>query len=82
MARQDRIDSYEAKIKELQRKLKEERARENEQKRKERTQRLIKIGALVEKYAGELTDFPAFEKYLTQYGGYIRKTQGLNQPME
>lgn len=75
MARQDRINSYEAKIAELQKKLKEERAKENEVKRKERTRRLIQLGALVEQYAGEINNLPAFEKYLAQYGGYISKTQ-------
>lgn len=65
MARQDRIDSYEKKIAELQKLLKAEKAKEAEQKRKERTQRLIKIGAIVEKIAGhEVTDLERFETWL------------------
>lgn len=81
MARQDRIDSYEAKIKELQAKVKAERAKESEQKRKERTQRLIRVGALVEKYAGEITNLEAFEMYLQKYGEYIKKSQPC-QPLQ
>lgn len=49
--------------------------KEREEQRKARTKRLIEIGALVEKYAGKVSNFERFEEYLKQYGGYIRKNQ-------
>lgn len=49
--------------------------KEREKQRKARTKRLIEVGALVEKYAGEISSIERFEEYLKQYGGYIRKNQ-------
>lgn len=43
--------------------------------RKRRTKRLIEIGAIVEAYAGEITELNALKTYLEKYGDNIRKTQ-------
>lgn len=43
--------------------------------RKRRTKRLIEIGAIVEAYAGEITDLNALKIYLEKYGDHIAKTQ-------
>ena len=43
--------------------------------RKRRTKRLIEIGAIVEAYAGEITDLNALKIYLEKYGEHIAKTQ-------
>lgn len=73
------IEKLEMQKKELTKKIaavKRQVARkENEEQRKARTHRLIEVGALVEKYAGEISSIERFEEYLKQYGGYIRKTQ-------
>ena len=47
-----------------------------EKKRKQEQARLMKLGKLVEKYAGKITDETAFEKYLSTYGYAVKKTQG------
>ena len=73
------IEKLEMQKKELVKKiaaLKRQVARkENEEQRKARTHRLLVVGALVEKYAGEISSIERFEEYLKQYGGYIRKNQ-------
>ena len=73
------IEKLEMQKKELAKKIaavKRQVARkENEEQRKARTHRLIEVGALVEKYAGKVSNFERFEEYLKQYGGYIRKNQ-------
>lgn len=75
------IEKLELQKKELAKKIatiKRQVARkENEEHRKARIHRLIEVGALVEKYAGEITNFERFEEYLKQYGGYIRKNQSI-----
>lgn len=75
------IEKLEQQKKELAKKIatiKRQVARkENEEQRKARIHRLIEVGALVEKYAGEITNFERFEEYLKQYGGYIRKNQSI-----
>lgn len=43
--------------------------------RKRRTKRLIEIGAIVEAYAGEITNLNELKTYLEKYGDNIRKTQ-------
>jgi septal ring factor EnvC (AmiA/AmiB activator) len=43
--------------------------------RKRRTKRLIEIGAIVEAYAGEITDLNELKTYLEKYGANIAKTQ-------
>lgn len=43
--------------------------------RKRRSKRLIEIGAIVEAYAGEITDLNALKIYLEKYGEHIAKTQ-------
>lgn len=73
------IEKLEMQKKELAKKIaavKRQVARkENEEQRKARTHRLLVVGALVEKYAGEISSIERFEEYLKQYGGYIRKNQ-------
>lgn len=69
--------TIEEQIKQAENRLATLKARSREKERKERTRRLITIGARVEKYAGEIHDFEAFDQYLAQYGSYIAKTQGL-----
>lgn len=75
------IEKLELQKKELAKKIatiKRQVARKkNEEQRKARIHRLIEVGALVEKYAGEITNFERFEEYLKQYGGYIRKNQSI-----
>ena len=53
--------------------------REKEAARKARTKRLIRIGAEVEAYCGEITDLDAFKDYLQQYSAAIRGTQKKEQ---
>lgn len=50
-----------------------------EEARKARTKRLIRIGAEVEAYCGEITDLDAFKDYLQQYSAAIRGTQKKEQ---
>lgn len=73
------IEKLEMQKKELAKKIaavKRQVARkENEEQRKARTHRLLVVGALVEKYAGEISSIEMFEEYLKKYGGYIRKNQ-------
>lgn len=73
------IEKLEMQKKELAKKIaavKRQVARkENEERRKARTHRLLVVGALVEKYAGEISSIEMFEEYLKKYGGYIRKNQ-------
>ena len=73
------IEKLESQKKELTKKIaavKRQVARkENEEQRKARTHRLLVVGALVEKYAGEISSIEMFEEYLKKYGGYIRKNQ-------
>ena len=73
------IEKLEMQKKELAKKIatvKRQVARkENEKRRKARTHRLLEVGALVEKYAGEISSIEMFEEYLKKYGGYIRKNQ-------
>lgn len=52
---------------------------EKEAARKARTKRLIRIGAEVEAYCGEITDLDAFKDYLQQYSAAIRGTQKKEQ---
>lgn len=79
------IEKLEMQKKELAKKIaavKRQVARkENEEQRKARTHRLLVVGALVEKYAGEISSIEMFEEYLKKYGGYIRKNQA-NQAAE
>ena len=55
------------------------RGQEKEAARKARTKRLIRIGAEVEAYCGEITDLDAFKDYLQQYSAAIRGTQKKEQ---
>ena len=75
LSRKEQIERDLQTIARLQNRVKQNRAKEKERERKERTKRLIEIGALVEKYAGKVSNFERFEEYLKQYGGYIRKNQ-------
>ena len=52
---------------------------EKQAARKARTKRLIRIGAEVEAYCGEITDLDAFKDYLQQYSAAIRGTQKKEQ---
>ena len=77
LSRKEQIERDLQTIARLQNRVKQNRAKEKERERKERTKRLIELGALVEKYAGEISSIERFEEYLKQYGGYIRKTQSI-----
>ena len=76
LSRKEQIERDLQTIARLQNRVKQNRAKEKERERKERTKRLIELGAMVEKHAGKIHDFDAFDKYLAQYGSYIAKTQG------
>ena len=53
----------------------EKRKKAREKEKVETEKRYKKIGALVEKNVGEITNFPAFVDYLNRYGYAIKATQ-------
>lgn len=69
------VSEIDKKIEQLKAQRKIALAKEKAQDRKERTRRLIKIGAIVEKYTDEITSLEEWEKYIQKYAGYIKKTQ-------
>ncbi len=71
----EQLDNIEEKINQLNARKKAILSREKEQTRKERTRRLIQVGAVVEKYCGEISDIDAFEKYVNDFSLAIKKTQ-------
>lgn len=72
---EDRVADLDKKIKQMQAQKRAILQREKEAARKARTKRLIRIGAEVEAYCGEITDIDAFKDYLQQYSAAIRGTQ-------
>lgn len=72
---EDRVADLDKKIKQMQAQKRAILQREKEAARKARTKRLIRIGAEVEAYCGEITDIDAFKDYLHQYATVIRNTQ-------
>ena len=77
---EDRVADIDKKIKLMQAQKRAILQREKEAARKSRTKRLIRIGAEVEAYCGEITDMDAFKDYLHQYATVIRNTQVKNDP--
>ena len=76
---EDRVADLDKKIKQMQAQKRAILQREKEAARKARTKRLIRIGAEVEAYCGEITDLDAFKDYLQQYSAAIRGTQKKEQ---
>lgn len=76
---EDRVADLDKKIKQMQAQKRAILLREKEAARKARTKRLIRIGAEVEAYCGEITDLDAFKDYLQQYSAAIRGTQKKEQ---
>ena len=76
---EDRVADLDKKIKQMQAQKRAILQREKEAARKARTKRLIRIGAEVEAYCGEITDIDAFKDYLQQYSAAIRGTQKKEQ---
>lgn len=72
---EERISQLDKKMDELKAKKRAIQNREKEKERKARTKRLIRIGAEIEAYCGEITDIEAFKKYLSVYAYAIKKTQ-------
>lgn len=70
-----KLEDIEKRIAQLQAQKKAIIAKDKAKERKERNHRLIQVGALVEKYSGDINNLEAFEEYLKQYGSYIKKTQ-------
>lgn len=60
---EDRVADLDKKIKQMQAQKRAILQREKEAARKARTKRLIRIGAEVEAYCGEITDLDAFKDY-------------------
>lgn len=69
------LEDIEKRIAQLQAQKKAIIAKNKQKERKERNHRLIQVGALVEKYSGEITNLDSFETYLKSYGTYIKKGQ-------
>lgn len=69
------LEDIEKRIAQLQAQKKAIIAKNKQKERKERNHRLIQVGALVEKYSGEITNLDSFETYLKSYGTYIQKSQ-------
>lgn len=72
---QEKLAYLTQKIEQLQARKMELAKKVKADERKRRTKRLIEIGAIVEAYAGEITDLNALKTYLEKYGDNIRKTQ-------
>lgn len=70
-----RIADLHRRVATLQAKKKKLVAIKNAKARKERTHRLIEIGGIVEKYAGEIVDLQGFESYIKQYANAIKSRQ-------
>lgn len=70
-----RIADLHKRVATLQAKEKKLIASKNAKARKERTHRLIAIGGIVEKYAGEIVDLQGFENYIKQYANAIKSRQ-------
>lgn len=81
--RQERINEYEKKIAEYRNRLKSEKAKESKQTRKKRTRRLIQIGAIIEKYCGEIANLEALEGMLSKSIVIVHGLQkGQEKPQE
>ena len=72
---EQQIEQEKAKLEKLKKLLKQKEQAEKAKERKERNHRLIKIGGIVEKYAGEIIDLESFEAYVNKYAAAIKKTQ-------
>ena len=72
---QEKLSDLAQKIEQLQARKSALEKKVKADERKRRTKRLIDIGAIVEAYAGEITDLNALKTYLDKYGDNIRKTQ-------
>ena len=72
---QEKLAYLTQKIEQLQVRKMELAKKVKADERKRRTKRLIEIGAIVEAYAGEITDLNKLKTYLEKYGDNIRKTQ-------
>lgn len=72
---QEKLADLAQKIEQLQARKSALEKKVKADERKRRTKRLIEIGAIVEAYAGEITDLNALKTYLEKYGANIAKTQ-------
>lgn len=72
---EERKKKQKEELQRLQDRLRKLQTAESKKLRKQRNHRLIQVGALVEKYSCEITNLESFEKYLKQYGYYIKKNQ-------
>ena len=67
-----RIQKKKAQLKARERQLK---AKQSKSERDKRTNRLCTVAGIVEKYCGTITDYEAFERYVSQYANAIKATQ-------
>ncbi len=74
-ATEERIAELDKKIEQIKAQKKALLQREKQAERKMRTKRLIRIGAEVEAFCGEIKDIEAFRDYLSKYSYAIKKTQ-------
>lgn len=72
---QEKLADIAQKIEQLQARKSALEKKVKADERKRRTKRLIEIGAIVEAYAGEITDLNELKTYLEKYGANIAKTQ-------
>lgn len=72
---EERLADIEAKENALKLKKKKLKAEQSKKERNARTKRLIEVGAIVEKYCGEIQDLEAWSRYIEQYANAIKRTQ-------
>lgn len=72
---QEKLADLAQKIEQLQARKSALEKKVKADERKRRTKRLIEIGAIVEAYAGKITDLNELKTYLEKYGANIAKRQ-------
>jgi len=72
---QQQIENEKKRLEKLKKELKAKEKAEAEISRKKRNHRLIRIGGIIEQYAGEIKNLDAFEAYVRQYAHSIKKNQ-------
>lgn len=76
---EEQLESIQKKQAQLKARERQLKAKQSKAEREKRTHRLCTVAGIVEKYCGEITDYEAFERYVSQYANAIKATQKQNE---